>query len=80
MIHIFAGIHYYADGGMHDYVGHTNTLDNGKAWLHNARNNKGQNYQWAHLAELKEDKLVLAAWGALTDGKWVWEDKSDPKG
>jgi hypothetical protein len=53
MFFLFAGMSYYPEGGMGDYVGTYATLEEAQA----AYWSNGSDYQWAHIATVINGEL-----------------------
>lgn len=67
--HLFGGRHYYPDGGMSDYVGAFDTLEEAVKAARPEGESGGIKYDWAHIATFNtEGRLVkvLEGW----NGGW----------
>lgn len=52
---VFAGHHYYSDGGMNDWIATCDCLEDVTGIL---KNNMSNNYDWFHVFDIEERKVV----------------------
>lgn len=55
---IFAGDHYYPNGGWQDYYDQADTLEEAKRAYENGK----REYGWAHIVDLKNKQIILDNW------------------